>query len=92
MSSQSPAYAVPFWVDRERAPHIVRIVNLGDEPVRGLRVTLLGSGHLVPTAPTVLGPGSSLQLTLIGTDSADSVGVLRWFRPDGDEYLWRFAF
>jgi hypothetical protein len=92
MSNHPPAYAVPFWIDRTLAPHLHRVVNLGDEPVRGLRVSLLGSGHLLPMETTSLGPGSSFTLTTLATDSRDSVMVLRWFRPDGEEYLWRFSF
>jgi hypothetical protein len=92
MSSHSPAYAVPFWIDRRLAPRLHRIVNVGDEVVRGLRVSLLGSGQLMPISAGPLGPGSSFTLTTLATDSRDSVVVLRWFRPDGEEYLWRFSF
>jgi hypothetical protein len=93
MRSQTSAYPVPFWIDRESSPHLYRIVNVGDESVVGLRATLLGSGHLVPIRATTLQPGSSLSLTVIGHDlRRDTVVVLHWFRPDGDEYLWRFSF
>ncbi|ROQ38405.1 hypothetical protein EDF46_2041 [Frondihabitans sp. PhB188] len=92
MSTLPSAYAVPFWVDRTDEPHVYRLVNLGDEPVRGVRVTLLGSGHLVPVDPRPLPPGRTLTLTLLAVDSRDSIAVVRWFRPDGDEYVWRFAF
>ncbi|ARC56343.1 hypothetical protein AS850_04540 [Frondihabitans sp. 762G35] len=93
MSSHPPAYAVPFVIDRSLAPRLYRLVNMGDEVVRGLRVTLLGSGLLVPVSATCLAPGSRLTLTIVGSDlSRDSIVVVRWFRPDGDEYLWRFSF
>ncbi|MCU1528752.1 MAG: hypothetical protein JWP75_2515 [Frondihabitans sp.] len=92
MSNHPPAYAVPFWIDRRLAPQLHHVVNVGDETVRGLRVSLLGSGHLVPMSTVSLGPGSSFTLATLATDSQDSVMVLRWFRPNGEEYLWRFSF
>jgi hypothetical protein len=93
MSSHPPAYAVPFVIDRRLAPRLYRLVNMSDEVVRGLRVTLLGSGLLVPVSATCLAPGAQLTLTIVGTDlSRDSIVVVRWFRPDNEEYLWRFSF
>ncbi|GAA4670571.1 hypothetical protein [Frondihabitans cladoniiphilus] len=93
MSSHTPAYEVPFWIDRHDAPHLYRLVNLSDEMVRGVRCSLLGPGYLVPLRPTDLGPGVGVTLTLIGSDlSRSSVVVVRWFRENDDEYLWRFSF
>lgn len=92
MSTPPPAYAVPFWLDRSAEPHIYRLVNMSDETLHGLTVSLLGSGHLVPMRPGPLLPGRELHLTTLGLDSRDSVAVVRWFGPDDQEYLWRFAF
>ena len=93
MSSQITAYAVPFTVERNRAPRLYRLVNVGDECVRGLRVTLLGSGLLVPVSAPLLAPGQGVTLTVLGFElSKSSVAVVRWFRPNDDEYLWRFSF
>lgn len=97
MSSHPPAYAVPFWIDREHAPRLYRVVHLGDEDVRGVRVSLLGPGHLVPVFLPLLTPGSAVTLTLLGLEPGDdparsSVAVVSWLRPNGDEYLWRFSF
>lgn len=93
MSNHTTAYSVPFWIDRHHAPRLYRLVNIGDEAVRGLRVTLLGSGLLLPVDAPVLPPGIGVTLSVVGIDlQASSVVVVRWFRPDGDEYLWRFSF
>ncbi|RKR74714.1 hypothetical protein [Frondihabitans australicus] len=93
MSSRSVAYEVPLWIDREGAPRVYRVCNLGDEPIRGLRATLLGPGHLEPVHVPVLTSGGDVSLTVVGPDlERGSVAVLRWFRPDGTEYLWRFSF
>ncbi len=93
MSSRPPAYEVPLWIDRAGAPRYYRVCNLGDEPLRGLRPSLLGPGHLEPVHVPLLTVGGDVTLTVVGPDlERDSVMVLRWFRPDGTEYLWRFSF
>ncbi|WP_157887541.1 hypothetical protein [Frondihabitans sp. PAMC 28766] len=93
MSSRPPAYPVPLWIDRDDAPHLYRVCNVGDETLRGLRATLVGDGHLEPMHIPLLGAGESVTLTLVGPDlERESVVVLRWFRPDGDEFLWRVSF
>jgi hypothetical protein len=87
------AYPVPLSVDRSRGPRVQRLVNVGDEPLLGLRVTLLDSGLLVPVATSCLDPGSSMSVSVIGPElERRGIAVVRWFRPDGDEYLWRFSF
>lgn len=86
------AYAVPFRVDRSRAP-AYRLVNTGYEPVMGLTLSLLGSGVMTSTAPRVIDVGAAVDLTVLGEDLAlRTVLVVRWFRPGGDEYLWRVSF
>lgn len=93
MNSRPPAYPVPFWIDRRHAPRLYRVCNTGDEPVRGVRATLLGPGHVEPVLVPLLDIGGAVTLTVLGPDlERGSVAVLRWFRPDGDEYLWRFSF
>ncbi len=36
-------------------------------------------------------PGESVELCLCALDPDDCVVTLAWFRPDGREYVWRFA-
>ncbi|WP_167139058.1 hypothetical protein [Diaminobutyricimonas sp. TR449] len=86
-----PAYRVPFLVRRERAP-TYELVNVGDERLRGIRLTLLGDGRLVWGIPSVLEPADGLLLRMHGDDLArSSVVIVRWLRPSGDEYLWRIS-
>jgi hypothetical protein len=45
------------------------------------------------TAPRRLKPGECLAVTIRGQDIArDAVLIERWFRPSGEEYLWRVSF
>ena len=87
------AYAVPFRIVRIPDSNLYRIVNAGDERLRGITLTLHGSGMMSATIPESLLPGEVLEVTVAGRDLARSaILVLRWFRPDGMEYLWRISF
>ncbi|MBD8703101.1 hypothetical protein SOM11_01435 [Frigoribacterium sp. CFBP9039] len=93
MTSTATAYAVPFHVDRSKAPRVHRLVNVADEPVLGIRVTLLGCGLLVPVATNRLDPGDALSVSVIASElTQNSIAVVRWFRPTREEFLWRFSF
>ncbi|GAA0956956.1 hypothetical protein [Frigoribacterium faeni] len=93
MTSTAIAYAVPFRLDRSRAPRVHRLVNVGDEPVHAIRVTLLGCGLLVPVATDRLEPGEALSISVIASElTQNAIAVVRWFRPSREEYLWRFSF
>lgn len=93
MSSRPLAYPVPLWLDREGAPRTYRLSNIGDEPLRGLSARLLGPGHLEPVHVPVLSPGATVTLTVVGPElERSSTAVVRWFRPSGEEFLWRFSF
>jgi hypothetical protein len=85
-------YRVPFLFDRSRAP-LYRLVNVGGERLRGVTVTLLGSGVMPALAPTTLDPTRSIELTIRGEDlPRESNLVIRWLRPSGEDYLWRVSF
>ena len=86
-------YRVPFRVDRSDAPPIYRLVNISTETLTGLRVLLLGSGLMLPVSALRLRPGAALTVVVRGSDLArSSVLVVRWFRSNGEEYLWRVSF
>ena len=85
------AYRVPFRVDRTNAP-AYRLVNVSDERLTGLRIVLLGSGLLLPISSLRLAPGTALTVVVRETDPSSSVLIVRWFRPNGEEYLWRVSF
>lgn len=54
------AYRVPFAVDRTRAPWY-ELHNRGAERVRGVSLSMLGSGRLLWGLPTALDPGGYLR-------------------------------
>lgn len=86
------AYRVPWQVDRRHAP-IYRLVNVGPEPLWGVSLTLSGSAVMRATPPRRLVPGECLAVTVRGRDiERDTVLIVRWFRPSGEEYLWRVSF
>ncbi|MCU1477222.1 MAG: hypothetical protein JWQ64_1915 [Subtercola sp.] len=87
-----PAYAVPLRVDRSAAPRY-RLFNVGHEQLIGLTCSLLGSGVMNNSAPLTLDVGAQTDITIRGDDLARrTVLVVRWFRPSGEEYLWRVSF
>lgn len=90
--SAETAYAVPLLVDRTGAP-TYRLVNVGHERLVGLTFCLLGSGVMNTGAPRVLDVGAAIDISIRGEDLARrTVLVVRWFRPGGEEYLWRVSF
>ena len=91
-ATPAPAYSVPLRVDRSRAP-TYSLTNVGNERITGVTFCLLGSGVMPARAPLALEAGAATTLTIRGDDLARrTVLVVRWFRPDGDEYLWRVSF
>ena len=90
---QPLAYRVPFAVDRSNAPQRYYLVNRSEETLDAVRLCLLGSGLMLPLSSRRLLPGSTLSFAVRGSDLArNSVVVVRWFRPNGEEYLWRISF
>ena len=85
------AYPVPWVVDRTAAPHL-RLVNAGREPLRGVTISVAGGSRLRVSGPTSVAPGESVRASVSGRDPArDTVLVVRWFPPDGREYLWQIS-
>lgn len=82
------AYRVPFRLEGE--PPAYRFLNEGSEPVHGVAVTIHGPGGLAANSPAKLQPGEALEVTIeSGRLLRGTILVVRWFRPDGVEYLWR---
>jgi hypothetical protein len=83
---------VPWHVDRS-APPVYRLINAGPDVLRGVSVTVAGRATLSVSAPASIEPGDAVAATVTGSDLArGTVLVVRWFRPDGDEYLWHVSF
>ena len=87
------AYRVPFRAQRDAASDTISILNDSREPLDGVTLTLHGSGIMRSNYPTRLRPGESLEVTVAGKDlPRNTILVVRWFRTDGVEYLWRLSF
>ncbi|MET4781789.1 hypothetical protein [Glaciihabitans sp. UYNi722] len=87
------AYPVPFHVERDAGPRKYLLTNRGSETVDGVTLNLLGAGVMPASAPSTLQPGETLEVVISGRDLARStILVVRWFRPGGEEYLWRVSF
>lgn len=86
------AYPVPWHLDRSAAPHY-RLINTSRTVLRGVSVSVAGSSRLQISGPTAVRPGEAVRASLAGGDPArDTLLVVRWFPPDGREYLWQIAF
>lgn len=87
-----PAYPVPFIVVRP-GPGRVRLVNRSDETLRCVVFLVLGPGVLEAQVIGSVVPGEVIETRVRGGDLARSTSlVVRWFRSDDEEYLWRIAF
>lgn len=85
-------YPVPFRFDRDASPRF-RLVNVSDEPVRGVTLALNGPGLAPAMVAPILEPGASVTFPVLGDDLARSTAlVIRWLRADGRDYLWRVSF
>ncbi len=85
------AYPVPFVLEREPARHAYLLTNVSLETVHGVTFTLHGAGVMAVSPPRTLRPEHGIEVT-IATGRRDAILVVRWFRPNGTEYLWRVAF
>ncbi|WP_374947072.1 hypothetical protein [Agreia sp.] len=87
------AYPVPFAIERRTAPHTLVLTNSSSERLTALSFSLLGTGTLRTTAPLMLDPGRQVRLVVSGQElPRRGILVVRWFRPDDSEYLWRITF
>lgn len=87
------AYRVPFELERRPRHGSLRLRNVSAEALDGVRLHLDGPGVMAASLPQRLPPGSALDVRVLGDDLAvETLLVVRWFRPDGVEYLWQVSF
>lgn len=86
MVTRPLAYRVPFMLERERNAY--RLTNTSPETVHGVTFTLHGGGVMAVSPPRVMRPRHGIEVT-VATRPGDAILVIRWFRPNGTEYLWR---
>lgn len=87
---------MPWLFERgggDRPANCFALRNLGAEPLTAVTFNLYGSGVMPASAPATLEPGDCLEIMIAGKHlEKDAIGVIRWFRPNGQEYLWRVSF
>ncbi len=84
---------MPWAFDRSLGPPRFALDNVGPEVLHAISLHLLGSGTMLSRAPLVMRPGDRLVITIRDEDLArNTILLVRWFRPNGEEYLWRVAF
>jgi hypothetical protein len=67
-------------------------VNDGRHALRGVTVSIVGSSRLRVRGPACVPPGHSLLASVSGKHlERDTLLVVRWFPPDGREYLWQIS-
>jgi hypothetical protein len=89
--STDTAYRVPWLFERGHGHFTLR--NLGPERLTAVTFNLYGSGVMPASAPVTLEAGDSLEIVISGHDLAkDTIGLVRWFRPNAQEYLWKVSF
>ena len=93
MESREPAYRVPFALERLPELNLYRLTNTGGETIVGATLTLHGSGLMAASPPRSLAPEDTIEVLIAGRELAlNAILVVRWFRPNGTEYLWRVSF
>ncbi|WP_424936755.1 MULTISPECIES: hypothetical protein [Bacteria] len=91
-AGKTPAYAVPWTIDRRDRAHPV-VTNGDTRAVDFVRVfASTGSGAQRTQLWGRVEQGEQLEICLCDADPDDLVLTLAWFRPgDGLEYVWRFV-
>ncbi len=85
------AYPVPFAIERGGSPRL-RVRNTSAETLRWVRVEMAGRGIAHAPLTPRLPPGAALDVAVHGIELArDSRLIVRWRRPNGDEYLYGIA-
>lgn len=86
------AYRVPWRVVAREPSRSVTICNDSAERLTFVRFAVAGEGHLGLSLPRHVHPGESLSAELQWPfGAADTMITVRWFRPDGHEYLWALS-
>jgi hypothetical protein len=88
--SRDLAYGVPWSFAPAAARPLYALTNIGTEVLSDVTVTVTAAAAPRSSPAVTLRPTESLQIRL---DEVDAAGgpppIVRWSRPNGDEYLWR---
>lgn len=90
----SGAVAVPWRVVARSASGVLEVEHCGERPAHSVRFALAGAGMLGLSLPGTVLPGERVRVVVRGgvagvcAAAPDALLVLRWFEPDGHEFLW----
>lgn len=88
------ALRVPWRVSACVVPGVVEVEHCGWRPAHSVRFALAGNGMLGLSLPGTVLPGERVRVAVRGglardcAAAPDAMLVLRWFEPDGREFLW----
>lgn len=92
MEASHTAYRVPFRVERHGCGRL-RLVNRSEEVLNSVVFLLHGPGLMAARPGGLLTPGEHAELTVKGQQLERATAVVvRWARPNGEDYLWRISF
>lgn len=90
----APAVAVPWRVRARSVQGVIELEHCGTRPAHSVRFALAGAGILGLSLPRLVLPGERVRAVVRAgpagecADAADALLVVRWFEPDGSEFLW----
>ena len=86
-----PAYPVPFAIERDDARRL-RLRNGSAETLHWVRVEVAPRGLAWAPLTPRLEPGAAVEVAVQGSRlELDSRVIVRWRRPNGEEYLYGIA-
>lgn len=95
-AAEPTAVPVPVRVIARRGG-VIEVENHSQTELRQVRFALAGPGVLGLSLPRKLEPGDRVRVVVRGHDlhngkpAGNTVLVMRWFQPDGQELLWPIA-
>ncbi|MHA3685409.1 hypothetical protein ACXR2W_14275 [Leucobacter sp. HY1908] len=96
-TEQGAAIAVPWRVVSRSPDGDIEVAHSGRAPAHSVRFALAGGGMLGLSLPGTVLPGERVTVLVrhgeagVCAAAPDAMLVLRWFEPDGREYLWPIA-
>lgn len=83
------AYAVPWRIQRATGGQWLSVVNVGGERLTFVQFVSSGFGEPVLSLPVHVNPQEGVQVVLTEmTPLPQALLILRWRRPNGEEYVW----
>jgi len=89
-SSCDCPYLLPWQVTQRSEGGLLELRNVSAERLTFVRFAVAGTGELALTLPRHAEPGETISVAFHEgcPPGAESLVTMRWFRPNGREYLW----